>query len=629
MSDKDQQELQKRKNVIIHSATKSVNKKAKKKVKKKPSKKKTKIVMSKELVIAIMTIFFALVVVIGTTYAVFTTFLTGKQSNSIIAGVFEITFSKEGEMISLNNSYPMSDERGLETSPYTFTISNTGTLDAAYRIRLEEDTENPSKMLTHDQVKISYKKGSGSYSKPQLLSELSNELIFVSNERLSAKQETSYEIKMWADENVGNDAQGKSYRAKIVVEAVQANNIQYEDTIPPVITLKGNRTVEVVKGSSYTEEGIEKIVDDVDRSFDTTAAAKSIEYYNGQTTTTVDRINTNNVGVYYVYYRVNDSHGNEGIAVRTINVYEKDTTPPTLTLDGNENMEIYQGDEYTEPGYTATDDQDGTITDRVVVIGSVAPGKLGSTIIKYVAIDNEGNITSKTRTITKYNYTNPNCFTFEEGTTTITNYLCGTHILNNYDAIATPNTPEQSPAKKIITDVVIPKTIKGTAVTKIGFCSFGCGWGGQTGLTSVVIPEGVTVIGADSFINNSSLTKVTFPSTLQEIGSEAFLSTHLSSISLPEGLTKIGDNNFWGSSFTNIVIPSSVMELGSEAFRVPLTSVTIKGKRSTEDFNEYGDTYTGPFVWAEGSNCETHYNNNKAKTDFGDNTNPCIRWGGK
>ncbi len=227
------------------------------------------------------------------------------------------------------------------------------------------------------------------------------------------------------------------------------------------------------------------------------------------------------------------------------------------------------------------------------------------------------------------------CFTIDE-TGTITSYLCGSKILDVNQASETTNTAENSPAGRIITDVVIPKTINGTAVTKIDYGSFGGAWGStaNVGLTSVAILEGVTSIDEYAFANNP-LTKVTFPSTLREIGNLAFSDTLLNSIKLPEGLMTIGNSAFYNNRLTSIVIPASVTSLSNAIFgNNPLTSVTIKGKISIEDFDIYGYSYRGylrgPFYgsWptVSGSICQSHHEEHKFDSDGGDNTNPCIHW---
>lgn len=68
------------------------------------------------------------------------------------------------------------------------------------------------------------------------------------------------------------------------------------------------------------------------------------------------------------------------------------------------------------------------------------------------------------------------------------------------------------------TDIVIPATYNGRAVTTVGNSCFK----GNTAITSVEIAEGVTSIGSLTFMNCASLEKVVIPSSVTSIGSQAF-----------------------------------------------------------------------------------------------------------
>lgn len=76
------------------------------------------------------------------------------------------------------------------------------------------------------------------------------------------------------------------------------------------------------------------------------------------------------------------------------------SSPPVITLRGSNPLPLPVGTVYVEPGFTATDNEDGNITSNVVVTGSVNHMILGSYILRYNVTDSEGNpAEEKTRTV--------------------------------------------------------------------------------------------------------------------------------------------------------------------------------------------------------------------------------------
>ncbi len=101
----------------------------------------------------------------------------------------------------------------------------------------------------------------------------------------------------------------------------------------------------------------------------------------------------------------------------------------------------------------------------------------------------------------------------------------------------------------------------------------------RVGLTSYSIPDGVTEIGEFAFYNCSGLTSITIPDGVTTIGVSAFHScTNLTSVTIPDGVTSIGEDAFNScSGLTSITIPDSVTEIGTGAFYncSGLTCITI------------------------------------------------------
>ncbi len=87
-------------------------------------------------------------------------------------------------------------------------------------------------------------------------------------------------------------------------------------------------------------------------------------------------------------------------------------------------------------------------------------------------------------------------------------------------------------------------------------------------LTSVTIPNSVTEIGGGAFESCRSLTSVTIPNSVTKIGDYTFSDCReLTSVTIPNSVTKIGDSAFAGCrSLKNFTFGSGLQSIGREAF---------------------------------------------------------------
>lgn len=131
-------------------------------------------------------------------------------------------------------------------------------------------------------------------------------------------------------------------------------------------------------------------------------------------------------------------------------------------------------------------------------------------------------------------------------------------ILNNTAVIVT-----RYRYKGTAADVTIPSCYKGKPVTMIDHAAFF-----NSVVTSVTIPDSVTSIGDNAFGFCSQLTNISIPNSVTDIGFSAFAHcTSLKSITLPSSLSSISEALFSGcSQLTTIHIPDSVLSIQSNAF---------------------------------------------------------------
>ena len=73
----------------------------------------------------------------GVTYSILSFRVEGNEVNIVKAGILKIDISGNNP-VTLQEAYPISTDKGMEGTPYTFTVSNTGDIDAVYRIYLDD-----------------------------------------------------------------------------------------------------------------------------------------------------------------------------------------------------------------------------------------------------------------------------------------------------------------------------------------------------------------------------------------------------------------------------------------------------------------------------------------------------------
>lgn len=163
----------------------------------------------------------------------------------------------------------------------------------------------------------------------------------------------------------------------------QKNNIEFK--------LIGNSNITIEAGNEYIDTGF---------------IAKTKNKSLNNKVNILTNVNTNILGSYVVKYNLKINYfGVDQTLYRNIKVV--DTTAPVLKVDSEARVEIYAGDNYSLPTYTATDNYDGDITNKVNVESNLNTKEAGTYEINYSVSDTSGNTTKDSITVKVKKKKNP------------------------------------------------------------------------------------------------------------------------------------------------------------------------------------------------------------------------------
>ena len=169
----------------------------------------------------IILILLLITVSVGISYAYWRLTLQQTGENKIASSCLSIELVEESEFIRMEKAYPILDEEGMQTTPYTFTIRNTCDTFIDYEVSLG--------MLDTTTLKSEYVAAVLDYNEIKTLNTYEETTIdgykegrILQKGSLSQGDEVSYNLRLWMDEDVTIENTGsmnQTFEAKVVVTA--------------------------------------------------------------------------------------------------------------------------------------------------------------------------------------------------------------------------------------------------------------------------------------------------------------------------------------------------------------------------------------------------------------------------
>lgn len=175
-----------------------------------------------------------------------------------------------------------------------------------------------------------------------------------------------------------------------------------------IITVKVKDIEAPVINNVPTISGVKDKIIKVGDSFDAKAGISATDKEDGDLTSSIvvnGNVDTSKAGEYKLTYTVEDSKGAKTSVGATITVEKNSIEPPVINnapiISGVKDQTIEVGENFNvKLGVTATDKEDGDLTDKIKIEGKVDTLNIGEYKLIYLVKDSQGAQTSANATIT-------------------------------------------------------------------------------------------------------------------------------------------------------------------------------------------------------------------------------------
>lgn len=325
----------------------------------------------KKIMIIVSSIILVLAALFTTTYSLFYKEDVAANPSNYSTGLLQIEATSLSDTISLDSALPMTDEEGAQTTPYVFSIKNTGNVDYKFDVKLLSTSSNT---INSQYIKLKIDNGN-----PVVLSSLTNSII-KSNVVVKAKESINITLRVWLSKDTPNTEIGKTFNSQIVIDGqsiyTSTNNDSALDTLtnlglsvdtehtPDFTTVSGSSGVKyqdgpggaLATGLGDNTNGIYKSEDDLGNSYYFRGNVTNNYVYFAKNWFRIIRINGDGTIRMIYTSNPNDSSANQYISKSAFN--------------NNQNDNAYVGYMYGNAGsttYNATHTNTNSSTIKTVI----------------------------------------------------------------------------------------------------------------------------------------------------------------------------------------------------------------------------------------------------------------------
>ena len=176
--------------------------------------------MKKSIIFISISLVLIILLGIGVSYSMWNISVSQETTNMAESKCFDLSITNKENNISLNNAYPISNDKGKSLTPYTFTITNTCDITTEYSVNLEVLNNSTLSSKFIDVMFEGNINLLSSYDSIDKVNTSSIESRKLTTGILKSKESKDYSLRLWIDynttlEDLNNEI--KSFKSKIVV----------------------------------------------------------------------------------------------------------------------------------------------------------------------------------------------------------------------------------------------------------------------------------------------------------------------------------------------------------------------------------------------------------------------------
>lgn len=174
---------------------------------------------------SLISIFLVVVLMLGSTYSIFTTSEIDEEMNVYTTGNLDVTYTLSSDNLTLTNNTPINDEEANYIEPYRITITNNGNVPYMFNVVLNDTTAG--NVIDYKYLMIQVGK-----TEIKKLSEYTDKIIR-KDVIVPANASVDVDVRIWISNQVTSSEMGKSFYAKLSIDglAIVEANEQVDNSI--------------------------------------------------------------------------------------------------------------------------------------------------------------------------------------------------------------------------------------------------------------------------------------------------------------------------------------------------------------------------------------------------------------